>query len=293
MINENTYHSVVIVFIRFRSSKVSLPLAASIIKDIFQAHGQKLDQPRSFHDVAEGLCKLDKMEVLFLSGTSSGYKWGSYTVRGRQQARGLRRLLPMGPEVRARAWNQDCTTWCSDREVYGQNWSNPSIMVHVKFPCKCALEMFTADSTWTPLHVYDQVDLFSLVPDGMAVFLAQTSLGAQDYGSHPSVLAAGMQVFWHPLHHSNEQGYQVPWREQVQVIGTHTVHNDTELFAAVKLLASNLGVDFVHIDPTARFASTAGLVVSPQQTLEVYEQFGELDITVMRHAGCMDHLNCT
>ena len=236
--------------------------------------------------------------MLFLSGTSSGYKWGSYTVRGRQVARGLRRILPMGPEVRARAWNQDCTSWCNDRNIYGQTWSDPAVIVHVKFPCKCALEMFQNASGLqnasisTPLHVYDQVDLFSLVPDGMAIFLAQTSLGAQDYASHPSVRAAGMQVFWHPLHHSNERNYQVPWRDQVEVIGTHTVHNDTALYAAVHLVASNLGVQFAHIDPMARFANTAGLVISPQQTQEVYEQFGEMDLTVMRHAGCMEHLNC-
>ncbi|CAK8986759.1 unnamed protein product [Durusdinium trenchii] len=263
----------------------------------FQAHGREVEKPKDFAKLAERLCELEGMEVLFLSGTSSGFKWGSFTVRGRQVARGLRQLLPIGPNIKARAWNQDCTNWCSDVAVYGKNWSNPAIVVHVKFPCKCAMEVLANRSNSNhslppALHVYDHVDLFSLVPEGMAVFLAQTSLAAQDYGTHPSVVASGMEVFWHPLHHSNMENYRIPWRDQVQMIGTHTVHNDTELYGAVGLLAQNLGVQFQHIDPMERFASTAGLVITPQQTQQVYEQFGEMDITVLRHAGCMEHLNC-
>ncbi|CAJ1359691.1 unnamed protein product [Effrenium voratum] len=255
----------------------------------FQSHGEKL-QEVSIEVLAQRLCRLDKAEVLFLSGTSSGYKWGSFTVRGRQVARGLRQLVSIGPEIRARAWNQDCSSWCSDFQAYGQNWSSPQVVVHVKFPCKCVKEVLANETVW---HVYDHVDLFSLVPDGMDLMLAVTSLAAQDYGTHPSVLAAGTQVFWHPLHHSNERNYQIPWRDRAETVGSHTTHNDTELYYAVGMLASNLGVQFEHIDPTARFASTAGLVITPQQTQEVYEQFGEMDITVMRHAGCMVHVNCT
>ncbi|CAE7877197.1 unnamed protein product [Symbiodinium sp. KB8] len=125
------------------------------------------------------------------------------------------------------------------------------------------------------------------------VILGQTSLAAQDYGNHPYVVANGIQVYWHPLHHSNTDGYEIPWRAQAAVVGSHTTHNDTELYAALEDAAQSLSLRFLHIDPTARFANTAGLVVSPQHTQEVYKQFAEMDITVMRHSGCMMHLNCT
>ncbi len=40
-------------------------------------------------------------------------------------------------------------------------------------------------------HVYDPVDQFALVPEGMHAILAQTSTAAADYAAHPSVRAAG------------------------------------------------------------------------------------------------------
>ncbi|CAE6918140.1 unnamed protein product [Symbiodinium sp. CCMP2592] len=240
----------------------------------FQAHGKALVEPASEKGLARALCRLSDAEVLFISGTSSGYKWGSFTVRGRQAARGLRQLLSDGPVIRARAWNQNCKTWCDDRRAYGANWSDPVAIVHVKYPCECAMELLSYRTGGARvLHVYDPVDQFAYIPEGMHVILGQTSLAAQDYGNHPYVVANGIQVYWHPLHHSNTDGYEIPWREQAS--------------------AQSLSLHFLHIDPAARFANTAGLVVSPQHTQEVYKQFGEMDITVMRHSGCMMHLNCT
>lgn len=141
-----------------------------------------------------------RLEVLFISGTSGGYKWGSFTVRGRQAARGLRRLRAVGPAIRARAWNSDCEQWCAQPPAPA-----PQVVVHVKYPCRCAMRLLAGAR-----HVYDPVDQFAVVPEGVHALLAQTSLAAEDYSTHPSAVAGGVAVYWHPLHHSNFGNITVP-----------------------------------------------------------------------------------
>eukprot|EP00927_Polykrikos_kofoidii_P040508 TRINITY_DN34612_c0_g1_i1.p1 TRINITY_DN34612_c0_g1~~TRINITY_DN34612_c0_g1_i1.p1 ORF type:complete len:958 (+),score=86.73 TRINITY_DN34612_c0_g1_i1:88-2961(+) len=244
--------------------------------------------------LASALCQLDGLEVLFMSGTSSGFKWGSFTVRGRQAARGLRQLRPRGPAIRARAWNQNCSAWCSYRTARGPEFSNPAILVHIKYPCRCAIDILAQAWPRATLHVYDPVDQFALVPRDFHAVLAQTSTASVDYGNHPSARADGVRVFWHPLHHSNFLGVEVPVRDRVEAVGGHTTHNDTELFDALQetLRERFPTVEFKHIDPADRFKTTGGHIITPQHTEQVYQQLGELDIAVVRHAGCMAHLNC-
>merc|ERR1712217_127372 len=128
----------------------------------------------------------------------------------------------------------------------------------------------------------------------MDAILGQTSLAARDYAEHPTARACGTRTFWHPLHHSNFRGLKIPFRPNVQTVGVHTTHNDTELYTPISeaLRKRFPEVKFLHIDPTARFRDTAGLCITPQQTDDVYVQLAELDVTVLRQAGCMNHLNC-
>lgn len=240
--------------------------------------------------LAAALCALEGSEVLFISGTSSGYKWGSFTVRGRQAARGLRMVRDRGPALRARAFNSDCKDWCHQHRAGGSSWSDPLFVVHIKYPCACAIQLLPPSTR----HIYDPVDQFALVPRGMHAILAQTSTAAADYAAHPSVRVAGMHVYWHPLHHSNFHGLVAPVRTPPEVVGVHTTHNDTELYGAIEAMLEQQSphVRFEHADPAARFSNTGGHVVSPAQTDEVIRQLAALDVTVLRSAGCMAHLNC-
>lgn len=78
------------------------------------------------------------LRVLLLGGATTTFKWTSFTQRGRQLARGLRQLGPvLGAD--ARAWNTDCRAWCSAPPNDG--WS-PSVIVHVKYVCSCALRLW-------------------------------------------------------------------------------------------------------------------------------------------------------
>eukprot|EP00929_Paragymnodinium_shiwhaense_P090294 TRINITY_DN50441_c0_g1_i2.p1 TRINITY_DN50441_c0_g1~~TRINITY_DN50441_c0_g1_i2.p1 ORF type:complete len:810 (-),score=100.86 TRINITY_DN50441_c0_g1_i2:218-2647(-) len=261
----------------------------------FNAHGTSpLADQLSAGDASlhNALCLLDNTEVLFMSGTSSGYMWGSFTVRGRQAARGLRKLWSRGgPRMRARAWNQNCEVWCKQYRALGPQWSSPTVIIHIKYPCNCAMELLAEKGA---LHVYDPVDQFALVPPGMHGLLAQTSLAARDYAEHPGPKAAGLRVYFHPLHHSNFRDYRIPQRTEKLTVGSHTTHNDTELYDAIQdmLASKHPDASWLHIDPSQRFSEEGTHVVSPQQTARVLEQFGELDVAVMRHAGCMMHLKC-
>jgi len=233
--------------------------------------------------------------VLFLSGGTVTFKWGSFTVRGRQFARGLRTLGPVvGAD--ARVWNTGCARWCNRPRGSGE-WS-PAAIVHIKFPCACALRLWRHS-----VHIYDPVDVYTwrnrLVAGSplrrMDAILVTTSLALCDLRGHPVLRAgANQSAHWLPFHHSNFMGrrkYTRP-RQPVRVVGLQSAHRDghlQKLFEDVTsgLEAGRTGVKFLRLDPKSRFLLSGGRVLSPQQTTSIYEQMCYLDVSFARaSAGC-------
>lgn len=232
----------------------------------------------------------ERLRVVFLGGERTTFKWTSFTQRGRQLARGLRSL---GAD--SRAWNAGCDLWCRSQRFKGA-W-RPSVIIHVKFVCRCAL------ANWRrSVHVFDPVDIIDWRDKLGAgrwllkidAILVTTSLALEDLRSHPAVLAAGnVSIHWLPLHHSNFRGVlsRDP-QEGVRTVGVHTVHHDLGLHRLLRraLQQQQAGearpARFMHLDPNLIFRSTEGRIVTPQQTNALYLQLGELDVAALKQSGC-------
>ena len=82
---------------RLAARQTSSALAALLARFITIAHAKK------------NLCHLlPKLDIVILAGARGGSSYGSFTVRGRQVARGLRKF----GRVKARAWNFQCRDYC-------------------------------------------------------------------------------------------------------------------------------------------------------------------------------------
>mmetsp|Transcript_83776 Transcript_83776/g.269905 ORF Transcript_83776/g.269905 Transcript_83776/m.269905 type:complete len:762 (+) Transcript_83776:73-2358(+) len=221
--------------------------------------------------------------VLFLGGGETTYQWGSFTVRARQVARGLRML-----GLDARTWNSPCTHWCS-HAARTKEWL-PTTIVHVKYICECAL------AKWRSMvHIYDPVDVFinegksglDLLLEVDAV-LVQTSVALGDLSEHPPWRVAGnVSIFWHPIHHSNMHELHIHAEDTVHRVGVHTVHRDAMLYDTIGRHASRIGVQFVHLDPGLLFKYANGRVTTPQQTDALYQQLATLDAGFVKQSGCV------
>ena len=179
--------------------------------------------------------------MLFLGGGESTYQWGSFTVRGRQMARGFRKK-----GVDARAWNWPCTEWCNIEKA----WS-PTSIVHVKFICLCAVVGWPRAA-----HVFDPVDTFDVLSNITEVdaLLVQTSLCKQDLERQPTllpILASGqLEVHWLPHHHLNKHDLRVDPAAGVRRVGVHTIHVDRELQQEVeRALASHFSASGIGEEP--------------------------------------------
>ncbi|CAE8600978.1 unnamed protein product, partial [Polarella glacialis] len=247
--------------------------------------------------------------VLFLGGGETTYQWGSFTVRGRQMARGLRAL-----GLDARAWNSPCEAWCQLGRQQGAGGWVPTSFVHVKYVCECAVALFPSS-----VHVHDPVDIFrvSSAPLVDAV-LVQTSLARADLLEHPPLQpllrSERFSVHWLPIHHSNTHGLRIDPEQPVTRVGVHTVHQDVELEALISGILESLESvegspsgegaaeqqqqqrrqpqqqqtpEFVHLDPSKLFEWAEGKVASPQQTDAVYQQLATLQTGAVRQSGCM------
>ncbi|CAD7936817.1 unnamed protein product [Amoebophrya sp. A120] len=186
--------------------------------------GKELEHNQSY------LCTvLPKLDVVFVAGSKAGAGYGSFTVRGRQVARGLRKF----GRVKARAWNFECTQYCdhlkqaheqNDKDVKEYkdgvlqvNWylalseeekktarmppmpempvlfQDPNVVVHVKIPCKCLFEHLSLRET---IHILDPIDLLlqdwvMLERMGFSAVLLQTSLASRDMLAHPTLSGDG------------------------------------------------------------------------------------------------------
>ena len=228
--------------------------------------------------------------VLFIGGGDTTYQWGSFTVRGRQVARGFRKL-----GVDARAWNSPCSAWCQ-HEQYERTW-HPTSIVHVKYICQCAVHGWPRAA-----HVFDPVDNFEVLSNitEMDAMLVQTSLCKQDLQSHPELhqllISGRVSLHWLPLHHLNAHRIRIDPASPVTRVGVHTVHADAELHDAVaQALASflakagsdmNPNPEFVHMDPAKMFEQNEGKITTPQHTDAVYQQLATLQIGFAKQSGC-------
>ena len=229
--------------------------------------------------------RLSTRRVLFLGGGDTTYQWGSFTVRGRQMARGFRKH-----GIDARAWNWPCKEWCNIQET----WS-PTSIVHVKFLCLCALQGWQR-----AVHVFDPVDTFDVLDNITAVdvTLVQTSLGKKDLEQQPALrqpLASGqLTVHWLPHHHLNKHELRVDPSADVIRVGVHTIHSDIELrhvveevLAAYSAEAGRLErPEFLHLDPMLLFRFNEGRLTTPQHTDAVYQQLAKLQIGFAKQSGC-------
>jgi len=218
--------------------------------------------------------------VLFLGGGETTFQWGSFTVRGRQVARGLRTL-----GIDARAWNAPCREWCS-YAVLPKSWT-PSTFVHVKYICACAFARWQS-----AVHVYDPIDVFQIASIKADAVLVQTSLALSDLYNHPPLLVAGnLSIFWLPIHHSNFLGVRADPSKPVRGVGVHTVHHDLALHKLLKrsLLEEPLrgSAEFMHLDPASIFSYSQGRVSTPQQTAALSTQLSTLSIGVVKQSGCV------
>lgn len=215
-------------------------------------------------------------KILLVGGGETTYQWGSFTVRGRQLARGFRLL-----GIDARTWHMDCDSWC--RYHQEDSWS-PNAIIHIKYVCECALEVREA------IHAYDQIDIYAQVPLTVDAIVVQTSLGWRDLSEHPPLHAGGsnVSVWWIPLHHSNAHNIRIDPLKPVERVGLHTVHADEYMSEIVKPFLNNVTdgtVQWVHFDPATLFPH--GRVVTPQQTDAVYAQLSTLDIAFAKQSGCL------
>eukprot|EP00929_Paragymnodinium_shiwhaense_P091643 TRINITY_DN51546_c0_g1_i1.p1 TRINITY_DN51546_c0_g1~~TRINITY_DN51546_c0_g1_i1.p1 ORF type:complete len:803 (-),score=148.18 TRINITY_DN51546_c0_g1_i1:354-2762(-) len=240
-------------------------------------------------------------QVLFLGGGESTFQWGSFTVRGRQAARGLRRL-----GVDARAWNSPCQAWCDYAGTSKSDAWTPTAIVHIKFPCECAVKGWRRSA----VHLFDPIDEFAELDAAPALdaLLVQTSLAQRDLLFHPPLRAAASSpsgrslvgsrptsVFWLPIHHGNEYLIRKNARKAVHKVGFHTVHHDQALGAAVERALQEVPqqqqnavkAEFVHLDPAQLFHYADGRVTTPQQTYFLYEQLALLDVGIVRQSGCL------
>ncbi|CAE7423861.1 unnamed protein product [Symbiodinium necroappetens] len=223
--------------------------------------------------------------ILFLGGGDTTYQWGSFTVRGRQMARGLRKH-----NIDARAWNWPCKEWCNIEH----RWS-PTSIVHVKFMCLCAV------SAWPhAVHIFDPVDTFDVLDNvtEMDAILVQTSLCKRDLEFHPALrplLASGqLAVHWLPHHHANKHNLLIDASADVARVGVHTIHSDIELQQQVEEFLEEYsrqpGIstvpEFIHMDPTKLFLHNDGRVTTPQHTDAVYQQLTTLQIGFAKQSGC-------
>lgn len=229
--------------------------------------------------------RLTKHSVLFLGGGDSTFQWGSFTVRGRQLARGFRR-----EGLEARAWNSPCEAWCATERGH---WS-PSSFVHVKYVCLCAA------LGWPhAVHVYDPVDVFGM-PENISLLdavLVQTSLAKGDLVEHPPLraLKSKVAIHWLPLHHSNWHELRVYPEEKVSRVGVHTVHTDRELEGLVTDVLADFAKEealaeapyFVHMDPMKLFEPNEGKITTPQHTDALYQQLTTLQIGLAKQSGCL------
>ncbi|CAK9007813.1 unnamed protein product, partial [Durusdinium trenchii] len=242
--------------------------------------------PRAEPPTQQRLAQPSTRRMLFLGGGDTTYQWGSFTVRGRQLARGFRQQ-----GLDARAWNSPCQAWCANE----RDWS-PTSFVHVKYVCVCALLGWPHAA-----HIYDPVDVFGM-PDNITLLdavLVQTSLAKSDLEEHPPLKALKTQVsvHWLPLHHSNAHELRAsPW-ERVHRVGVHTVHTDKDLEGLVtEVLAAHsdeagLPPDerphFVHMDPGKLFEPNEGKITTPQHTDALYQQLTTLQIGFAKQSGCL------
>ncbi|CAJ1426690.1 unnamed protein product [Effrenium voratum] len=216
--------------------------------------------------------------VLFLGGGDTTYQWGSFTVRGRQVARGFRQQ-----GVDARAWNSPCEAWCR-REPDG--WV-PTSFVHVKYLCLCAALGWPRAA-----HIYDPVDIFGMPNNATLIdaVLVQTALAKSDLEEHPPLRQLRhVAVHWLPLHHSNFHNLRVDPSEPINRVGVHTVHADQELEGWVNEVLAGEGPGaprFVHLDPMKLFEPNEGKITTPQHTDALYQQLTTLQVGFAKQSGC-------
>ena len=229
--------------------------------------------------------------ILFIGGGDTTYQWGSFTVRGRQMARGFRKR-----GIDARAWNSPCNAWCQ----HEQRWY-PTSVVHVKYICLCAALGWPRAA-----HVFDPVDNFDVLMNITAVdaLLVQTSLSKRDLEENPNLrrplFSANVAVHWLPLHHLNAHGLRVDPANRVTRVGVHTVHADSELRKAVEQGLANFFADtgevpeFTHLDPGRIFEHNEGKITTPQHTDAVYQQLTTLQVGFAKQSGCLtDWWHCS
>ena len=230
--------------------------------------------------------------ILFIGGGDTTYQWGSFTVRGRQVARGFRNR-----GIDARAWNSPCTSWCQ----YEQTW-HPTSIVHVKYVCQCAILGWPRAA-----HVFDPVDNFDILSNATRVdaILVQTSLSKLDLEAHPTLrhlIASGqLALHWLPLHHLNAHRLRINPASSVTRVGVHTVHTDTDLREVVEQALDNFllegtsaAPEFVHLDPATLFEHNEGKITTPQHTDAVYQQLSTLQIGFAKQSGCRtDWFHCS
>eukprot|EP00929_Paragymnodinium_shiwhaense_P054084 TRINITY_DN27103_c0_g1_i3.p1 TRINITY_DN27103_c0_g1~~TRINITY_DN27103_c0_g1_i3.p1 ORF type:complete len:629 (+),score=108.43 TRINITY_DN27103_c0_g1_i3:146-1888(+) len=221
-------------------------------------------------------------QVLFLGGGETTFQWGSFTVRGRQAARGLRQI-----GVDARVWNSPCQAWCDHaNEVWdhGDAWT-PSAIIHIKFVCECAIKGWRHAA----VHIYDPIDVFKVPEAPVDAILVQTSLALADLVGHPAraALKDPPEIFWLPLHHSNTHDVHIDAEKPVKCIGYHTVHDDEALREQLQELLRDRDEEFLHVNPSELFEYAEGRVSSPQQTDQVYSQMAALSVGVVKQSGCV------
>ena len=228
---------------------------------------------------------LPTRRILFIGGGDTTYQWGSFTVRGRQMARGFRKH-----GVDARAWNSPCTAWCQHEHTW-----YPTSIVHVKYICACAVEGWPHAA-----HIFDPVDNFNVLDNisEMDAMLVQTSACKKDLQDHPSLrpfLNSGkIALHWLPLHHLNAHGLRITPAGTVTRVGVHTVHSDTELHDTVQRALADFSAEadvgerpeFVHLDPAQLFEHNEGKITTPQHTDAVYQQLATLQIGFAKQSGC-------
>ncbi|CAE8584347.1 unnamed protein product, partial [Polarella glacialis] len=246
-------------------------------------------------------CRLKGADVLFMS-TWSGSEWQhSYTMRASQVAKGLRRILG----IEARVCMSSCTGCCAKLKQCASEGRCrvPSVVVHIKGVCDCVVASFPRSEG--VVHVLDPIDSYVLTPPlsseddaetsqtyrGISAILAETSLSAADYRSHPSVRSFGWQVFHLPHHHTNLARRTIACDEKAdaRVVGVHSTQIDPNLEADVKnMLASRFpAVRFQRVNPSNLSGKSAEWSPNPVlwNDAKVGRMLDELlafDVTIMK-----------